>query len=285
MLPLREVGFALRRAPLLAALGVVTIACSLFALGLYGLVALNIRNALREVERRVEVRGFLAATATDADVARIAAELRRLPQVAEVGHVTPDSALRRARAELEEFRDVLDDAALPASLEVRLRDGMRDPAAVKAVADRLSTYPAVDEVRYGAEWVEKLYRVRTIAGVAGAGLAAIFALIAMVIIGATIRMAVLARAREIEIMRLVGATDAFVRAPYLLDGLLKGLAGGLLAVVLTWATHLAVSRNLFATDYFSGWQVAAGVAAGGVMGLLGSLASVGRHLRRVWRDA
>jgi cell division transport system permease protein len=284
-LAVREVWLALRRAPLLAALGVTTIALSLFAFGLFGLVALNIRQALLDVESRVEVRGFLSPLATDADVARIVEELGRMPQVAAVGHVTPDSALRRARAELDEFRDVLEDAALPPSLEVRLREGRRGPADAKDVAGRLMTYPQVDDVRYGSEWVDKLSRIRAIAAVAGTGLAAIFAAIAVVIIGATIRMAVLARAKEIEIMRLVGATNGFVRAPYLLDGLLKGTLGGLLAVLLTWSTHAAVSRNLLATEFFSGPQVALGVAAGALIGLLGSLVSVERHLRRVWRDA
>ena len=142
----------------------------------------------------------------------------------------------------------------------------------------------MDEVRYGQEWVEKLYRIRSLAGLAGSVLGAVFALVAIIIIGATIRMAILARTREIEIMRLVGATNWFVRLPYLLDGALKGLAGGALAAALAWFTASLVSRHLMQTEFFTGEQVALGIVAGGLLGLVGSWISVGRQLRKVWRE-
>jgi cell division transport system permease protein len=103
----------------------------------------------------------------------------------------------------------------------------------------------------------------------------------MIIIGATIRMTVLARAREIAVMRLVGATDGFIRRPFLLDGFVKGVTGGLLALGLTWVATLLVSRYVVQTEFFSPGVAALGVAAGAVIGLFGSLFSVGRHLRRV----
>jgi cell division transport system permease protein len=283
-LALREVALAFRRAPLLAILGVVTIGFSLFAFGLFGLVALNIRSALREVEDRVEIRAFLIEGARDAQVDELMQRMQKNPSVASVGYVSPDSALQRARAELEEFRDVMDGAFLPGSVELRLKDGMRDPATVAELSRRLQTYPVVEEVRYGREWVEKLYRIRNIAALVGTVLGGVFALVAVIIIGSTIRMAILARTREIEIMRLVGATNMFVRLPYLLDGALKGLLGGVLAVAMSWGTATVLAQSLMQTQFFDTTQMLLGVAAGGVLGLLGSWVSVGRHLRQVWRD-
>jgi len=284
-LALREVLLAFRRAPLLAILGITTIAFSLFAFGLFGLVAINIRAALREVEDRVEIRAFLVERSSNDVVAALINTVKQMPEVSDVGYVSPDSALHRARAELVEFRDVMDGSVLPGSLEIRLKDGARDPQTVQSVSTRLSSNVAIDEVRYGREWVEKLYRIRNIAAVAGAGLAVVFALVAVIIIGATIRMAILARTREIEIMRLVGATNGFVRLPYLLDGLLKGLAGGIIAVCLAYGTNVLISRNLVVTQFFTGQQVLLGILAGATIGLLGSWISVGRQLRQVWRDA
>ncbi len=110
-------------------------------------------------------------------------------------------------------------------------------------------------------------------------LGSVFALVAIIIIGSTIRMAILARTKEIEIMRLVGATNNFVRLPYLIDGTLKGLLGGVIAVAMAWGAVQLVSRNLMAA------QAMLGIAAGGLLGLIGSWLSVGRHLRHVWRDA
>lgn len=283
-LAFREVVLAFRRAPLLAMLGVVTIGFSLFAFGLFGLVALNIRTALREVEDRVEIRAFLIEGAKDAQIDELMQRMQKNPAVAEVGFVSPDSALTRARAELEEFRDVMDGAFLPGSIELRLKEGQRDPQTVAELSRRLQTYPVVEEVRYGREWVEKLYRIRNIAALVGTVLGGVFALVAVIIIGSTIRMAILARTREIEIMRLVGATNMFVRLPYLIDGALKGVLGGVLAVLMSWGTTVILGQSLMQTQFFDTNQILLGIAAGGLLGLLGSWVSVGRHLRQVWRD-
>jgi cell division transport system permease protein len=262
-LAFRELLLAFRRAPLLGVLGVVTIAFSLFAFGLFGLVSLNVRSALREVEDRVEIRAFLHEGVADDEARALLRSMAAVPAVAEVGYVSPDSALQRARSELQEFRDVMDGAFLPGSVELRLREGQRDPASVAAVSKRLEAFPIVEEVRYGREWVEKLYRLQEIAALAGTALGGVFALVAVIIIGSTIRVSILARTREIEIMRLVG---------------------GVTAVALTWTVQQLVNGMLMATHFFSGSQIAGGIAAGGLLGLIVSWLSVGRHLKGVWRD-
>ena len=217
-LALREALLAFKRSPLLSILGVTTIAFSLFAFGLFSLVALNIRTALRTVEERVEVR---------------------------------------------------------------LREGYRDPRAVLVVADYVRTLPYVEDVRYGADWIEKLHRIRNIAAATGVVLGVAFAAVAIIIISASIRMTVLARAREIGIMRLVGATDGFVRRPFLIDGFTKGVLGGAMALVFTWGAHSIVSRSFLQTDFFPPFMMAVGVAAGAALGTAVSAMSVRRHLKRL----
>ena len=283
-LAFREAVIAFRRAPLLSALGVTTIAFSLFAFGLFGLVALNLRNALRQVEERVEIRAFIADGTPVEAVATAAGDVGAFPEVRSATIVSKEDALARAREELGEFSDVFESAFLPASIEVRLKDGFRDPRTVQAIADRMSVYPFVDDVRFGEEWVAKLYRLRTLATVAGIALGLAFAAVAVIIIGATIRMAVLARSPEIQIMRLVGATDWFVRLPFLIEGLVKGVLGGVLALVLLWSAHAVVNRYFVRSAFFEAPIAVAGVAAGALLGLVGSAVSVGRHLRLVERD-
>ena len=277
----REVLIGFRRAPLLSVLSVTTIAFSLFAFGLFGLVAVNLRRSLQQVEERVEIRAFVAdGTPTETIVAAMDT-IEKIPQVEKVTLVTKDEALERARRELGEFSDVFDGNFLPASLELRLKPGFRDPDNAKAVSERLQTYEFVDDVRYGEEWVAKLYRLRNIATAAGVILGLAFAAVAVIIIGATIRMAVLARAREISIMRLVGATDGFVRMPFLIEGFLKGVLGGTLALLLTWAASAMISRYFIETTFFGPQTALVGVMSGALIGLVGSAVSVGRHLRRV----
>ena len=278
----RDAFFAFRRAPLLSALSITTIAFSLFAVGLFGLVVLNIRQALEKIEERVEIRAFIADKTPVEQIALAANDVARYPEVQSVDLVTKEQALERARRELGEFKDVFEAEFMPPSIDVHMKPGYRDPESVHRVADRLKALTFVDDVRFGEEWITQLYRLRNIAGVAGIALGLAFAAVAVIIIGATIRMAVLARSREISIMRLVGATDGYVRRPFLIEGFIKGVLGGALALCLTWLAVRLVGVYLnFQTIFFDQTVALVGIAGGAMMGFLGSAFSVGRHLRRV----
>lgn len=280
-LALREAMIAFGRAPLLSALSVTTIAFSLFAFGLFSLVALNIRNTLRDAESRVEIRAFLAdSTSVDAVAAAMEA-VGRYPEVARVEYVSPEQALERARTELGEFKDVFEAGFLPGSIDVRLREGSRDPATVQRIAERLSDFAFVNDVRYGEEWVKKLASLRNIATATGIILGLAFASVAIIIIGSTIRMAVMARSREISIMRLVGATDGFIRRPFLIEGFVKGILGGGLALVLTWLASALITRYFIRTEFFGPRLAMVGLLGGALLGVVGSALSVGRQIRRV----
>jgi cell division transport system permease protein len=279
-LAFREALRAFRRAPLLSALSIMMIAFSLFSFGLFVLVATNFRARLGQVEERVEIEAYVADSATAETLAALSGEVAKFPEVARVTPVTKDEALARARRDMGEFRDVFDAAFLPASIAVRLKPGFRDPNTVKGVAARIRAYPAVDDVRYGEEVVQQLFAIRNVARTTGLVLGVAFATVAIIIIAATIRMTVLARAKEIAIMRLVGATDSFVRSPFLLEGLVTGLVGGLVALVLMWVAYSVVTR-FFQIVFLDQPTALAVLGFGALIGLLGSAASVGRHLRRV----
>ena len=278
----RDTFSAFRRAPLLSALSITTIAFSLFAVGLFGLVVLNIRQALEKVEERVEIRAFIAEKTPVEQIALAASDVAKYPEVQSAELVTQEQALERARRELGEFKDVFEAEFLPPSIDIHLKPGYRDPTSVHRVADRLKAMSFVDDVRFGEEWIAQLYRLRNVDGVAGVALGLAFAAVAVIIIGATIRMAVLARSREISIMRLVGATDGYVRRPFLIEGFIKGVLGGALALCLTWLAIRLVGGYLsFQTVFFDQTIALIGIACGAMIGLFGSAFSVGRHLRKV----
>ena len=280
----REALLAFRRAPLLSALSVTTIAFSLFVLGLFGLVAINLRDALNRVAERVEIVAYVLPGTSIESVTLAEQDIEAFPEVQTAEYVSEDSALARARRELVEFRDLLAELErnpLPASIEVRLKPAYRDAAHVNAVADRLKGFEFVDDVRYGRDWVEKLDRLRQLAAAVGIAVGAAFAAVAIIIIGTTIRMAVLQRSREIAIMRLVGATDGFIRRPFLLQGALKGLLGGLVAVGLSYGAYLLINQLLIKAAFFTPLQALGVLGFGTLIGLIGSQLSVGRHLKRV----
>lgn len=284
---IREVLLPFRRLPLLSVLSITTIAFSLFTVGLFGLVALNLRQALKGLEARVEIVAFVLRGTPPETITVAAQDVATFPEVQTVDYVSEDQALARAQREMVEFRDAYQDLKtnpLPASLEIRLKDGFRDAAHAEVVAERLRSFPFVDDVRFGRDWVQRLDHIRNIAGVLGLIIGVVFAIVAMVIIGVTIRMTMLQRSREIHIMRLVGATNWFIRGPFLLEGALKGLLGGALAVVLCYAGFIIFQRSAPALSglvFFAPPHILLILAFGVLLGFLTSLVSVGRHLRLV----
>ena len=169
-LVIREALLAFRRAPLLSSLSVTTIAFSLFVVGLFGLVAVNLQRALREVAERVEIVAYLLPGTPIETITLAEKDIEAFPEVQAASYVSEDSALARARAELVEFRDVLQELErnpLPASVEVKLKPRYRDVQHVNDVAERLQGFGFVDDVRFGRDWVEHLDRLRQIAAAVG----------------------------------------------------------------------------------------------------------------------
>lgn len=281
-LTIREALLSFRRAPLLSALSIMMVAFSLFSFGLFALVAINFEEEFSRVEERVEIQAFVDDTTSVTTLTDGVALVARYAEVQRAAPITREEALSRARESMGEFRDVFDAEFLPASIEVQLKEGFRDAVSVRRVADSLEAIPYVNDVRYGEEFVQQLDAIRTVATGTGIALGTAFALVAIIIIAATIRIAVLARAREISIMRLVGATNGFIRRPFLLEGLLTGVAGGLLALLLLRAAFALVTRFDFVNALFLDRSMAmTGIAAGGLLGFMGSAFAVRRHLKHV----
>ena len=284
----REALLSFRRAPLLSALSITTIAFSLFTLGLFGLVAINLREALRGIEERVEIVAFVLRGTPTETITLATQDIAAFPEVQDVSFVSEEQALARARAELVEFRDAYRDIKanpLPASIEVRLKEGFRESASVGRVAERIRGFGFVDDVRYGRDWVQRLDHLRNVTGLVGVVIGLAFAGVAVVIIGVTIRLTILQRAREISIMRLVGATNWFIRGPFLLEGALKGLLGGFFSLALCYAGYLlfrdTTGGPFSGLIFFRPEHMLVIIVFGVLLGLGGSLVSVGRHLRNV----
>ncbi|MFW6201214.1 MAG: cell division protein FtsX [Gemmatimonadota bacterium] len=279
---LREALAAFRRTPALTGLSAIMIALSLFVVGLFGLTAHNIHQVLQQVESRVEVVAYLHDDAASPSIDELQAEVGGYEEVDAVRYVSREEALDIARRELEEFRIIFSDLSvnpLPASLEIRLRPGYRNPSAVRSVVERVDAYDFVEDVRFGSEWLDKVFLLRRIAGAASLVLGAAFAAVAVLIIVSAVRMAIFARRDEIAIMRLVGATRGFVRRPFLLEGLLTGLLGGLLALPALYAVFRLLSGAVVELEWLPEAWLIGGVIGGALVGTIGSGVAVRKHLR------
>lgn len=284
MYALREALAAFRRAPVLTGLSAAMVGLALFVVGLFGLATYNLRLALASIEEQVEVVVYLRDDARQSELDVLETDLSDIGEVARVRYVSKQDALERARQDLPEFAEMfsgLEVNPLPQSLEVELRPGARTREVAERVSAAASAYPFVEDVRYGREWVDKLFTLRRVGAATTAVLGAAFLLVAATIIGTALRIAIFARRDEIHIMRLVGATNGFIRLPFLLEGAISGLLGGLLAWLLSYLVYRGVYAFLFAVAWVPGSWILAGIGSGMLFGVIASGLAIRKHLREV----
>ena len=285
---LRRAVDALRRAPFVAAVAVGTLFVAVLLTGAFAAVLGAGERLLAAWAGEVPVSVYLVPGA-DLEGARLAAE--KLAPGAAVEAVTPRDAMRRLRASLGDQGRVLDglgDEVLPASVEVHVRGLSLSRA--RELAARLRDVPGAAEVDDGAAWLSRLENLLRQGRVVGLALLALVAVATAILVSNTLRLAVYARREEIEIMKLVGATDGYVGAPILLEGALQGLAGSALAVgalaASAWALlprlreALPIAARITRADLLPGSLLAALLLGGTALGLVASALSLRRFLRR-----
>jgi cell division transport system permease protein len=283
---LTEAATSLWRSRLVNAVSIGTIAVSLFVLGAFLTVASGLGELVTRWAEKVQVIVYLEDGIEERVRASIEDRLREDPAVSGVEFVSREEALGRFR---EMFRDLsslpedLGENPFPASLEVTLRAERQSPGEVQRMARALEGAPGILEIQYDLLWIERLATgVRLVRGV-GAFLGGILVLAGVFTISNVIRLTIYAREDELDIMRLVGATRAYVKGPFVTEGVIQGGLGGLVAVGLLWAALGWLSRGLAASDLVSraAFSLPTGVAlllvvGGMAVGLAGSLVSLAR---------
>ena len=284
MYAIREALSAFRRAPVLTGLAAAMVGLALYVVGIFSLAAYNLRLALSSIEERVEIVVYLRDDTRQSEIDLAVSQLAEIGEVAGVRYVSKREALERAQRDLPEFGELFSSSdvnPLPQSLEVELRPGARTTEAVEGVAAAAQAFPFVEDVEYGREWVDKLFTLRRVGAVSTAVLGGAFLMVAALIIGTALRIAIFARRDEIYVMRLVGAKNGFIRRPFLLEGAMSGFLGGLLAWLLTYLTYRGVYGFLFAVAWIPGSWIFAGIVGGMIFGVLASGLSIRRHLKEV----
>lgn len=286
----RRAAMNLWRAPLPSLVSVLTIGLALFLGAMFVLGLLAARSLLTSWGAQASVTAYLDRSTTDEAARALARKIATENPTLSVVYVDRTQAMKRLRTDLGDLAGALDGLSqnpLPPSLEITPRSAL-PPAGVRVLAAEVGRAPGVEEVEYGREWLDKLEALARGLRVFGAG--ALFAVLgaALLVVANTIRLAVYARRDEIEIMKLVGATDGYVRAPFLLEGALQGLVGAALALAAVMAVqHWLLPRATQAFAFASG-TVAPDLRAlhalsllglGALVGLFGSWLAVGRFLR------
>jgi cell division transport system permease protein len=222
---------SLRRNYFMTAAALVTVFLSMLVLGIVLVFASTINLVLRDVERKVEVTVFIKDDVSADQTASLQKEIMGWSEVKTATYVSKEQALERFKQDMKAHPEIwqsLDTNPLPASIEVALKD----PAQATIVATRLQGRPQIDEVRYGRETAERLLRVTSAIRNVFVVFIILLGVVAVLLISNTIRLSIFARRRAVEIMKLVGATNWFIRWPFVIEAMTVGLVGALMALVV-----------------------------------------------------
>ncbi|MBK7950337.1 MAG: hypothetical protein IPK00_16695 [Deltaproteobacteria bacterium] len=276
----------IRRASTTSLLAVLTIAVVLVLVGSAWLLVGNMASLLDEFGAELGMTAYLDPALSEASQRELVARVSQEDDVATATLVTKEEALLRFEkiAGSGDLLSGLEENPLPPALEIRLVPAARTEAGVERVEAVLADLPGVTELAHGQEWIEGYARAIALVRGIALGLGTVLGLAALLIVANTIRLAIYARRDELDILALVGASRTFVRVPFLLEGTIQGLLGGLLALFLVFATFSLLQSQLeyglelvlgrAGLAFFTKGQSIALVAAGAGLGLLGSITAL-----------
>ncbi len=265
---------------------------SLFTFGLFVLTAENLNDMIGRWTESVRINVFLSKETSRAAAFRLESIIKSSPVVAKYEFITEEEALRRFQTYypgMKQLTTDLDTNPFPSSYEITIRKEFQNKAAVQELVALLRKEKLVEDVEYDQEWIDRIQFIIRFVRIIGLFFGGILMFTATFSISNVIKLMVLSRKDEIEIMRLVGATNAFIKGPFLTEGILQGLLGGIAAVVSLYLLYLGILTKVsslnapfFTVDvlHFLSTQMVIAVIAGGmVVGFFGSFFSVERLMR------
>ena len=276
----KETAINLRRNAFITVAAVLVVVVSLYLVGAVLVASFALDRAITLQTRKVEVAVFLNKTVTTEERDSIERDILAMREVATVQYESKQEAYESFK---ELFRDEPDivAATTPDSLPESFRVKLKDPNEFEVVRDRLEGRPGIDKIRDEREFLRRLLDFVGDVRLLGVGVVLLLGLAAFVLIATTIRMALFARRREIGIMKLVGATNWFIRIPFMLEGVIQGVIGSALAMALLLATRpfyvgaldslavLNLSVSYLEIAQHAGWIFLMGIAIGALGSLLG----------------
>ena len=221
---------------------VSTVAAALFILGIFMLLVANVNNIVGKVESTIEIKAFLNDDVTTIRKNQIEKEIKGISGVTEVVYESKEEALVKFKIRLGENQDLAEGLELenpfPSSYIVKVEK----PEYVKQVSDSISGISGVGKINDGREYIDQIIKITTVIKYSSLVLMIILGTISIFLISNTIKLAVYARKREIGIMKYMGATDWFIRWPFLIEGVILGILGSLISIGILSTGYNYVSR-------------------------------------------
>lgn len=284
---IKETFTSLKRNSLMSIASISTVALSILVLGMFLTMVLNVNNLASHLENQVQVTIYMENSASAEQLKQMEKVLRSTPGIVKVTPRTREQALADFKKRLGEQQKLLaalgEDNPFPASFEIQVDNPERIPQLVP----QFQQMPGVETAKFGQEVVEHLFQLTRVLRIGGVLLIILLAIATLFIISNTIRITVFARRREVNIMKYVGATDWFIRWPFLLEGMIMGFVGALIASVALYKGYNAIQAKIYGTLAFfpmlpswptMGWLCGGLVCVGTLIGALGSSISLRKFL-------
>lgn len=285
---IKETYKSIRRNGFMSFASISTVAVSLLVLGMFLMIFLNTNNLAQYLENQVQISVYMQDSATDRELASVKDKLTKMPGVVKVTQVNKQQALERFKKRLGDQEQLLNSLGkenpFPNSFEVQVDN----PDRIKVLTPQIGQLPKVETAKFGQEVVEHLFQLTKILRLGGIVLVVFLAMATLFIISNTIRLTVFARRKEVIIMKYVGATDWFIRWPFLLEGMTLGFFGAVVAFVLINSIYASLLDRIHATLAFLPLLPTSPLllyvdlfllAAGTGIGALGSYISLRKFLR------
>ena len=285
---IREVFISLRRNNWMSVASIGTVAVSLFIFGMFLMMVMNMNKLAENMESQVQINGYLLDKVDRQQARDIEKNLKEIEGVESVGFVTKDEAMERFKDRLGDQKtllDALDETnPLPDSFEVTVTN----PDLVKTAAEKMEKIDGVECAKYGQDVMEHLFEITRLLRIFGFTLMLVLAFATLFIISNTIRLTVFARRKEIAIMKYVGATDWFIRWPFVMEGMVLGLFGSIIAAMVLRTAYTAMAEKVYDTlaffplipeQPFLTYITIIVVISGMVVGAIGSAVSIKKFLK------
>jgi len=224
-----------------------TVAMTLFVFGGFILFEINLAHLLRGWGEQIQLTAYLDKNMDSASVRDLLKRVEALPEVERVRHITQEQAWRDFQTALGSQSGLLEGLprdVLPASMEISLKPNQRDGPLIERLAQRLKQEKAITLVEYPQEWVERLGLIVLAVEWAKWIFGGVLFLVTFFIVGSTVKLAMLARKDEVEIMQLVGASEQLIQAPFVVEGMIQGVMGGAISVALLWVAYLSLRNEM-----------------------------------------
>jgi len=220
------------KARLATTLSVSSITLTIFLTGLFVIFTINLQSWLGFLREKIEVELFIEIGSTNKEIEELKSQIKQLESVGEIEYISQDDAAGRFQEEFgQNVYEILDFNPFPPSIIIHIKEGYQTPTAINDLKNRLELLANVDEVLYKKPLLEKIDKYIQIVFIMAVLIGIVIFIIAVGLIFNTIRLTIYARKEMIHIMRLVGATEGFIRKPFLIEGVLQGFLGGSLASV------------------------------------------------------